>query len=281
MYAVDKYTTLLMHMNNSTFKDEFGHAVTNANVSYSESGAKFGSGGASFNGSSSRFSIANTDSGLDFGSGDYTIDFWLYLTKSGATQTLLDWRPSSKSGFLMLYINSSNKIVVSSSNGLTPRTMNTFTLGTFTWYHIALVRYNGAVNIYLNGSQSSSLADTSEYSTASAVGVGKSLAAGSGGYLGGYIDELIVSKGIARWTSNFTPPTYQYSRVVFLIQDGTELKTINSGSLVTVCNTTDDSTTIESAFSTSGLDNLSVWNNSLASQINNNTFKVAIYRKEG
>lgn len=278
MYNVDKYTTLLMHMNDSTFKDEFGHTVINANVSYSKSGAKFGSGGASFNGSSSRFSIANTDGGLDFGSGDYTIDFWLYLTKSGTTQTLLDWRPSSSSGFLILYLNSSNQIVVSSNNGLSPRTLTTFTLGTYTWYHIALVRYNGVVNVYVNGSQSSPLADTSEYSIASNVGVGKSLATGSGGYLGGYIDELIVSKGIARWTSNFTPPTDQYSKVVFLIQDGTELKTINSGSLTTVCNTTDSDTIIESAFNNSGITDLSIWNDNLANQVVNSTFKVVMYR---
>ena len=67
----------------------------------------------------------------------------------------------------------------------------------------------------------------------------------------------------------------------YLIQDGTELKTISGSNLVTVCNTTDDNSTIESAFLTNGLDNLSAWNNSLASQIVNNTFKVAIYRKEG
>lgn len=69
--------------------------------------------------------------------------------------------------------------------------------------------------------------------------------------------------------------------IKYLIQDGTELETINGSNLVTVCNTTDDSTTIESAFVTSGLSNLSTWSNSLTSQIVNNTFKVAIYRKIG
>lgn len=65
----------------------------------------------------------------------------------------------------------------------------------------------------------------------------------------------------------------------YLIQDGNELKTISEGNLVTVCNTTDDNSIIASAFFTSGLDNLTSWNNSLTSQIVNNTFKVAIHRK--
>ena len=279
MYVIDNYTTLLMHMNDSTLKDEFGHVITNSNVSYATNGAKFGSGGASFNGSSSKLSISNTDSGFDFGSEDFTIDFWLYLTKSGATQTLLDWRPLSSSGYLMLYINGSNQVVVSSNNALNPRTLSTFTLTTSTWYHIALVRYNGVINVYVNGLQSSPMDDTSSYSTVSAIGVGKSLASGSGGYLGGYIDELVISKGIARWTSSFTPSTSEYSRVMFLIQDGTELKTINSGNLVTVCNTTDTDTIIENAFNTNGISDLSVWNDSLTNQVTNSTFNIVAYRK--
>lgn len=66
--------------------------------------------------------------------------------------------------------------------------------------------------------------------------------------------------------------------IKYLIQDGTDLKTITSGNLVVVCNTTDATTTIESAFLINGLSNLSLWNNNLVSQIANSTFKIAIYR---
>ena len=34
---------------------------------------------------------------------------------------------------------------------------------------------------------------------------------GGGGFVAGYIDELRISKGIARWTANFTPPSAEYS----------------------------------------------------------------------
>lgn len=67
--------------------------------------------------------------------------------------------------------------------------------------------------------------------------------------------------------------------VKLLVQDGSLLKTISSGNLVTVCNTTDSDTIIENAFNTNGLSDLSLWNDSLTNQIVNNTFKVVVYRK--
>ena len=32
------------------------------------------------------------------------------------------------------------------------------------------------------------------------------------GYTDGWLDEVRVSKGIARWTANFTPPTSEYTK---------------------------------------------------------------------
>lgn len=65
----------------------------------------------------------------------------------------------------------------------------------------------------------------------------------------------------------------------FLIQDGLLLKNIVEGNLTTVCNTTDGSTAIETAFLTNGMGNLSSWNNSLINQIVDKPAKIAIYKK--
>ena len=67
--------------------------------------------------------------------------------------------------------------------------------------------------------------------------------------------------------------------VKLLVQDGSLLKTISSGNLVTVCNTTDSDTIIENAFNTSGLNDLSLWNDTLTNQIVNSTFNIVAYRK--
>ena len=99
-----------------------------------------------------------------------------------------------------------------SSNGSTWNIVDSagMLFSTDTWYHIALVRYGTSIKLYVNG--------VSNISTSSSLGLvdnSVSLSIGSmltGEYsMNGYIDELRISKGVARWTSNFTPPTQPYS----------------------------------------------------------------------
>jgi hypothetical protein len=83
------------------------------------------------------------------------------------------------------------------------------------WYHIALVRSGTSVRFFINGIQ---LGDTLTIANTIIVGTG-SLFIGHDGNLSGrvfpgYIDEFRISKGVARWTSNFTPPTSAYNKAV-------------------------------------------------------------------
>jgi hypothetical protein len=84
------------------------------------------------------------------------------------------------------------------------------TLSTDTWYHFALVRTAGTPIVFLNGVQlafsSSQWLDYVFPPTASYVTVGRT-ATVNGSQAPGFVDEFRVTAGIARWTSNFTPPT--------------------------------------------------------------------------
>jgi len=76
-----------------------------------------------------------------------------------------------------------------------------------TWAHIAIVRYSGNLYFYFNGTaQGSATADSTNYS-----GAVNTLTIGydpqGNGYYAGYIDDLRITKGYARYTSNFTAPT--------------------------------------------------------------------------
>jgi hypothetical protein len=74
------------------------------------------------------------------------------------------------------------------------------------WVHVAFVRYSGTTKLYLNGAYIAGAADSSNYNgAAGAYDVGRDV--DNGAYLTGYINDLRVTKGIARYTSNFTPPT--------------------------------------------------------------------------
>jgi hypothetical protein len=80
-----------------------------------------------------------------------------------------------------------------------------------TWYHVAFVRASGVCNIYVNGTALSKTADNSPDLDIPNVAGDLFIGGKSGfGFIEGYMDELRISKGIARWTANFTPPTLEY-----------------------------------------------------------------------
>jgi hypothetical protein len=79
---------------------------------------------------------------------------------------------------------------------------------TGSWVHFAIARSGTSMKLFINGVQSGSTTTTSQAFTNGAtyglyVGSGQ---AGTGRYLG-YIQDLRITKGYARYTSNFTPPT--------------------------------------------------------------------------
>jgi hypothetical protein len=78
------------------------------------------------------------------------------------------------------------------------------------WYHIAVVRASGTLKIYIDGTEKASLSDATTdltYTNTLYIG-GKSF---DSHWSNGNIDELRISKGIARWTDDFIPPTSEYS----------------------------------------------------------------------
>ncbi|HUV84134.1 MAG TPA: LamG-like jellyroll fold domain-containing protein, partial [Methanosarcinales archaeon] len=83
-----------------------------------------------------------------------------------------------------------------------------------TWYHIAFVRSSTSIYIFIGGT-SQSLTATTAVSTNSFVNVAGIMKVGTQdetNNVNGWIDEFRVSKGIARWTANFTPPTRAYGK---------------------------------------------------------------------
>ncbi len=80
-----------------------------------------------------------------------------------------------------------------------------------TWYHIAVCRASGSTKMFINGTQTgSTYTDANNYGTSAPLGIGTYWSAGSPVTtltLNGYIDDLRITKGYARYTSNFTPPT--------------------------------------------------------------------------
>ena len=137
-----------------------------------------------------------------FGTGDFTIEFWIYKNDSGSWRVLIDagysgnysiW--SNQSDILEYYVGSSVK--TSTATALLPNI----------WTHVALVRSSAVSQFYINGVASgSAVSDTVNYSGTNYFWVPSDY--NSNLYsVNGYYSDVRVVKGTAVYTSNFTPPT--------------------------------------------------------------------------
>ena len=200
-----------MHFNgvdaSTTFTDESGMLWTaHGNVQEDTDQSVFGGASGLFDGNVD-YLVANSPD-LAFGTDDFTIDFRLRLNSIGSNMAIYDTRNDTYGpvgGSFVLYI-AANGII----NLYIPQTNYAFNtvLTTSTWYHLALVKSGGIYKLYIDGIAESTTVTNSNNNTQSRVIIG--VDAGVSASLNGWIDELRISKGIARWTSNFTPPAVEY-----------------------------------------------------------------------
>lgn len=153
---------------------------------------------------------ASSHADFGFGTGDYTIEAWVWLNNSAAETVLFDWRGNGgdgqypllyiTSGALKLYINSGVQITAASSGDIASQT----------WTHVALSRVSGTTRMFVGGVQKgSSYTDSGNYAQNSVV-FGISTYDYSGSATNGNFDGIRITKGVGRYSANFTPSTVTY-----------------------------------------------------------------------
>jgi hypothetical protein len=145
------------------------------------------------------FIDAPSNSVFTMGTGDFTIEGWLYLL-SGTSGTLYDGRTGSTTISPVIYLNAGVLTYFVGNNRIAGAT-----LSTSRWYHIAVVKSSGSTKMYLDGTQTgSTYTDANDY----VIG-GPKIGCGylNANDLNGYISNLRVVKGRAVYTTTFTPPT--------------------------------------------------------------------------
>lgn len=203
--AKDPYwnsVVLAMHMDDAGLTDVKGHAVTlTGNASRSAAQSKFGGYSAYLDGTGDYITVPS-GSDFAFGTGDFTVEFWFMQTVAG-NPFLIDCRPTSSTNgaYVTTYINAGT--VVFFTNAAARITSSAITTGA--WYHVAVCRSGTSTRLFLNGTQTgSTYTDPTNY-IASPVNIG---ASGNGLFpLTGYFDDIRITKGVARYIANFTPPT--------------------------------------------------------------------------
>jgi hypothetical protein len=199
--------TLLMHMDGtgSTFTDSSGTPKTitaNGNATQSTAQSKFGGVSALFDGSGDYLSGATSDA-TRF-PGDFTVEFWAFVLVHKSFNVWFDCRSavSSTAGFAIAS-NSSGEMALFTNNGFAITGSSAFTASQ--WTHFALVRSGSTITLYQGGQSVGTTTNSTHFSDGT-LAVGISFA-DINHSVNGYIDELRITKGVARYTANFTPPT--------------------------------------------------------------------------
>lgn len=221
--STDANTLLLLHFdgaNGSTNifdSSNYNRPVTlygDAQISTAQS--QFGGSAGVWDGTGDGLSVPDAPE-LNFGTGAFTIDFWVRLSSTSVVQTLVSKRAAAggnTSPFHIIYNNTGTRFeFYSTSNGSTNDIANGTSMGTGvinTWAHLAVVRSGNSFYLFKDGTQVGSTITNSSslYSNSDTVRVGAQ-GNGTANPLNGYMDEVRISN-VARWTSNFTPPDAPY-----------------------------------------------------------------------
>lgn len=165
---------------------------------------------------SQRGIYTSANAGLDFGTGDFTIECWvrvdsftrIYASLIGAGLT--SWQPGCFSLFVPneTYYPARRFVFCGYTlpNGYLLSSTQEAELGR--WYHVAISRAAGVCRMFVDGVVQATASYSGAVSFANnGTWIGSNGWDGANSYLDGRIDELRVTKGLARYTADFSPPT--------------------------------------------------------------------------
>lgn len=171
--------------------------VGNAQISTAQS--RFNNSSINFDGTGDWLLLPHTADQM-LGTSAFTIEMWVYRSSSG-TYGLIG-KGTATTGWLVS-LNSSNQVVLTyASSTIT----STGVVSATTWTHIAVVREGTGTNqtkIYISGVNDGTGTVATDFSQTNVMYVGADRIGGSA--FNGYIDDLRITRGIARYTANFTP----------------------------------------------------------------------------
>jgi len=219
-------------------------SVNGASIDTTQS-PPFGTSAGKFVAANKEYITIPNSTDFNFGSNDFTIDFWVKfnsLPTAGVMGILSQFVNSTNYTYFGLYGHSGSQywfwqtsVVGTITSGGTLST----TVSTGVWYYIAYVKHGTNLLVFQNGNLLGTITTISgpmpSLNAPLSIGVAWNLP-----NLDGWLKEFRISNGIARWTTNFTPPTTEYSpdqyTALLLHMEGTngstEFTDSNSGTVL-------------------------------------------------
>ena len=201
-------TSLLLNFTNAGIFDQTAKTVleTVGDAKVSTAQYKYGTASMYFDGSGD-WLLMRPNSLLNFGTGNFTVEGWFYITSSISTyRMIIANAPNSPDCYVCL--RSGDVLEVVAAGALVAQYNLGGSVALNTWFHMALTRSGTTLRAFINGTSLGSVTSSSSFD----------FSASSGTYIGrwgggttyewvGYMDDLRLTRGYARYTANFTPPS--------------------------------------------------------------------------
>lgn len=218
--GIDQYTKLMLHMNGANGSTVFTDSslspktvTANGNAQISTAQYKFGSASGLFDGSGDYLSVPHSTD-FEFGIGDFSADTWVRFAATGLS-VIIGKYVDANNFFYPLYYNSTESrlyLRCFTSGSARADYYCTFNPSLNTWYHIEVCRSGSSCLMFVNGilqTVTTLTAFNGNVNFTNGLNVG--CADPTSFAMNGSIDETRLSKGIARHTTDFTPPIMEYS----------------------------------------------------------------------
>lgn len=208
MAGIDSNALIVAHMDGTdeaqvfTDSSQYARTLTAASTARTDTSQfKFGVSSCLLDSGAAYVSAASA-ADLAFGTGDFTFDCWVrFISVPGVAQYI--WAQDGVNTYV--YLNATGFVTAWAASTYATQAWSP---STGTWYHIAMVKSGSNIYHFVDGTQiGSTITGVTGSSAQSQFVIG---AYPAGGYFNGWMDEVRVSN-VARWTSNFTPPTEAYS----------------------------------------------------------------------
>lgn len=204
---------LLLHFDPLTrYNDSSANVLVNTpfgtGTTISTATKEIGAGSASFNGSGGLNYPVTLNGPLDLSAGDWTVEFWLNAGVQGSGEGAIFFINDGGSSFLEVLYNTSTDNIVTIFQSATAAASATNSVPLNTWTAVAIVVHGTNMQIYVNGIASGAAIPITRGAPLTASRV-LQVAAGTGVTVpyAGFIDEVRFTKGVARYTANYTPAT--------------------------------------------------------------------------
>lgn len=199
---------------------------------------------AKFNGSSDYLTVPS-NSGFAFGTGDFTVECWLYVLGAGDNQFCfpVQSRDGTNVGFYLQYNRTNQNLTFASDSG-TPLSVSSANASILdnTWYHVSVTRSGTTATLYLNGTSVSTTTSSENFTSQGILYISRRwVTDGALHYFNGYISNLRIIKGTAITPpagGPTTPLTAVSNTVLLTCQDNTFIDKSTNNLAITAGTTT-------------------------------------------